>query len=290
MSSRKTLPEPLTIGQLAECVAERLEPLALTSQQRHAEIDWFLEAATGMTPSMRLARAEAPVPREAVTRLAGWLDRRIDERAPIQYILGCAWFYGLKLTVTPDVLIPRPETELLVEEALAFCRALYARRQKPVKILDVCTGSGAIPLAIKHTLKEQVLIAGADISPAALAIARQNAKALGLDVSFYEGDLFVANPPYVDRAGVGSLEPEVVDHEPHMALFAPGARTSIHARLLGEAPRYLAESGAVGLEIGYGLGQEVSRLFEKNGYRDIRVLNDFAGRERLVWGYLGHKP
>ena len=303
-----SLRNALTVSELAACVAERLAVIDLSKEQWQAETSWFLDEATGYTASERLLHGEAPVRREAISLLARWLDCRIKERTPIQYILGQAWFYGLKLLVTPDVLIPRPETELLVDEAIAFCRELYKTRSgQPVRVLDLCTGSGAIPLALKYVLKDDIQVSGADLSPEAVAVARQNASMLGLDVSFFIGDLFapfdrnqnaealdsqfdliVGNPPYVDLAGAGSLTKEVVDHEPHMALFAPGHRLSIHERLIAEAPRYLADAnGVVGVEIGYGVAEAVHALFTQNGYEQVRVLRDFAGLERLMWARFG---
>jgi release factor glutamine methyltransferase len=202
---------------------------------------------------------EKPIGAEQLATFRDFVRRRADLREPSQYILGHTQFIDLKLKVSPSVLIPRPETELLALWAVA--RAKEAG-DAPV-VLDLCTGSGCLALYVASKVPGARVVA-TDISPEALALARENAAALKLSerVEFLAGDLFAAlsdglqfdvlvtNPPYIDEAGRADLQPEVRDHEPAVALFAPERGLGISKRILAECARWLKPGGWLGLEFG----------------------------------------
>ena len=218
------------------------------------------------------------------------LIRRCASGEPTQYLTGVQEFWSLEFRVTPAVLVPRPETEHLVEAALAL-----AKQASQPRILDIGTGSGAIAISLKHELPEADLFAG-DISEDALNIAMQNATTLltdGKTISFRRGDLFVpfagmnfeliiSNPPYISTEDYEALEPKVKDHEPEHALHAGEDGLEIYRRLIADAPDYLTPGGHVLVEIGYGQKDAIVELFEAQNFRIHHVINDYAGIERVI--------
>ncbi|MDA8169746.1 MAG: peptide chain release factor N(5)-glutamine methyltransferase, partial [Nitrospiraceae bacterium] len=222
------------------------------------------------------------------TRLAEMLERR-KKREPLQYILGFVWFYGLKLKVGRGVLIPRPETEILVEEAL---KRAAGNKDKRLKILDLCTGSGAIALALGKNLPASEVLAS-DISEKALSFAGENRAANGIEnVRFLSGDLFApvegmrfdiitANPPYIKAAIIETLEPEVACWEPLKALSGGESGLELIERIISGAPGHLAEGGKLLMEIAGGMDREtLFPLAEKAGLHPEEIVRDFAGLER----------
>ena len=214
---------------------------------------------------------------------------RRARREPVQYILGTTEFWSLPLQVTPDVLIPRADTEILVEEALKKIAGSGA-------ILDVGTGSGAIAIALAHELPE-ARIDAIDISPAALAVAEANARHNGLAerVNFRQADLYhlsggpygliVANPPYIPGAEMSGLMPEVRDFEPHLALLGGDADgLAAYRALATEAGRLLQPDGWLLVEVGLGQAEAVDRIFVRAGLQDLFVRDDYAGVPRVVGG------
>ncbi len=227
-------------------------------------------------PHRELSSAEAAAYEHAV-------ERRLRFE-PIQYITGEQEFYGLPFHVTPAVLIPRPETELLVE-------AVLARVTATAQIVDVGAGSGAIAVALAKHLPEAALTA-VDISEAALAIAKENAARNGVQMRFLQSDLLgaipaeerfdaiVANPPYVPESDRATLHPEVSEYEPALALFAGEGGLDIYRRLIPEAAVRLKPGGLLAMEIGFGQREAVARLLE--GWDAVEFLDDFAGISRVA--------
>lgn len=227
-------------------------------------------------------------------RYGAMLERRLRGE-PIQYITGEVEFYGLPFRVTPAVLIPRPETEHLVERAIGLSQELAEPR-----IVDVGTGSGAIAVAIAHALGSKRVTA-IDLSEDALAVARGNAGRNGADVRFLQGDLLepvadelfdvvVSNPPYVPVSDAETLAVEVREHEPHLALFAEDDGLSIYRRLIPQAFRALEAGGHVLLEIGFGQAEAVRGLLESGGFVDVRFVDDLQGIPRVVEAMRGRLP
>jgi release factor glutamine methyltransferase len=207
---------------------------------------------------------------------------------PIQYILGETEFYGLRLKVTPAVLIPRPETELLVESVLG-----RLPHGQPLRMADIGSGSGAIAIALAHALPQAELTA-LDLSPAALAIARENAAThrLADRIAFVESDLLaavakatpydviVSNPPYIPASDAATLHPQVRDHEPSLALFAGTDGLDAYRRLIPQAFALLKPGGLLALEIGYGQRDALDQLL--SDFNAVEFLPDLQGIPRVA--------
>lgn len=218
--------------------------------------------------------------RERVKRRAG--------REPLAYILGQAEFWSLPLKVTPAVLIPRPETELLVEESLS-------RLATPARVLDVGTGSGALAIALAHESPE-ILVTAIDVSPAALALAAENARNNGVAerIRFALGDLnqlpagsfqlVLANPPYIPSRDLASLMPEVRDYEPRLALDGGSDGLDAYRALARQAQAVLSAAGWLLVEVGCGQAEAVRELFAGAGLTELFTSKDLAGIERVVGG------
>jgi release factor glutamine methyltransferase len=228
-----------------------------------------------------LSEAELAACRELIARRA--------KREPVAYILGRWGFRGLDLDVDPRVLVPRPETELVVGR----CLELVAGAAAPA-MLDVGTGSGAIALALASELPE-ARVTACDVSEDALAVARANGGRLGIDVEWVASDLFaglgerrfdlvVSNPPYVAEGELAGLAPEVRDWEPRGATVAGRTGLEVIERLAAGARVALEPGGAVVLEVGAGQAGAAGRLLGETGITDIGCERDHAGIERIVWG------
>lgn len=244
----------------------------------------LLAEATGFSQATLLGFPEKQLPAEAEARYAGFVSRR-EQGEPIAYIVGRKEFYGLDLAVNPSVLIPRPETELLVELAL----------QRPfASVLDLGTGSGAIALAIKkHRPKAQVV--AVEASAAALVMARRNAAKLGLEVEFRHGlwlgpaaaerfELIVANPPYVAQ---GDSHLAALAFEPLQALVSGADGLDAIRSIAQAAPRHLAAGAWLLLEHGIGQDDAVRRLLEQAGLEAVQTWPDLAGIPRVTGGKQG---
>ncbi len=224
---------------------------------------------------------------EQALREVEWIHygRYLDERIrgkPTQYITGTQEFFGREFRVTRDVLIPRPETELLIETVLRL-------GPKTGRLVDVGTGSGCI--AVTLALESEMAVTGVDLSPAALNVARANADKLGASVEFIENDLLsnlgdsvfdvvASNPPYVPLAELSSLQREVRDFEPHLALFAGESGLSVYKRLIPQANRVLKPGGLLVLELGFRLADAVASMAAD--WADVQILNDLAGIPRVL--------
>ena len=210
------------------------------------------------------------------------------ERIPVQYITGATEFMGLPFKVNSNVLIPRQDTETLVEEALKVIRP-------GMKVLDMCTGSGCIIISIMHFAKEIEGFAS-DISRHAINLAKENAKMNNVSVTFETGDLFdhirgnydviVSNPPYIRTEEIPKLMPEVQNFEPVQALDGKEDGLYFYRRIVEEAKGYLNPNGFLLFEIGYDQGKEVPELMENAGYKNVKVIKDLAGNDRVVSGGL----
>jgi release factor glutamine methyltransferase len=252
------------------------------------DAECLLRHVLGWDRAALLARPEAEVARGDEARFRALVERRAS-REPLQYILGSAPFWKHEFVVTPAVLIPRPETELLVETALELVKGV----ERPV-IVDVGTGSGCIALSIAGE-REDAVVHGTDISGPALEVASMNQRRLGLGqrTFFHRGQLLapvtgrevhliVSNPPYVDPAEIDRLAPEVRDHEPRQALVPPGDALAVYRELVPAAGAALRRGGALAVEISPFLPGAVVRLMEDAGFEGPSVRPDLAGRPRVV--------
>jgi release factor glutamine methyltransferase len=243
----------------------------------------LLSELTGLTLPELQIRADYVLSEQQTATFSHWMQR-LKTHEPVQYITGKAHFYGLVLYVDKNVLIPRPETEGLVEW-------LCKREKGALRILDIGTGSGAIALAIKN-LKPGSAITATDISPAALSVAQANAKRLGLEVVFAEADLFpqtlsrfdviVSNPPYISLSDFARLGDEIRLFEPQTALLAQEEGLEFYSRILKQSPDYLNEVGKIYLEIGEMQSGAVSKFAVEAGFSKVEVKRDLAGRNRYL--------
>lgn len=272
---------------LAEATA-RLTAAGVTNAAVDARL--LLEHVTGWSRSQMLLRAGQAVDEASSARYRQLIGRRC-QRIPLQYLTGSQEFWSLDFAVSPAVLIPRPETEFLLEQVLEACRGA-----RVAHALDLCTGSGVIAVVLARELGCAVV--AADISEAALRMARNNSvRHMTADLvqpvccDLFSGlhtrhpfDLIVGNPPYVAEEEIDGLEPEVGRSEPRLALSGgPGGMRCI-ARIAEAACRHLRPGGWIFLEIGATQGEDAARLFRSTvpGYGQVRVVDDWAGRPRVL--------
>lgn len=250
----------------------------------------LLEAVCGTDRNDLLVHGEQPVAPEAEEKYLNWIRQRA-EHIPLQQLTGEQGFMGLTFNVNEHVLIPRQDTEILVEEVL---KELH----DGMRVLDMCTGSGCILLSLLHYSNDCEGL-GVDLSADALEVAGRNVlKVLTPEKAehahFLQSDLFekvegkfeiiVSNPPYIASAEVEKLMPEVRDHEPRMALDGTEDGLYFYRRIIEEAGKHLVSSGMLFFEIGYDQGQAVSELMRTEGYCEVQVVQDYAGLDRVVLG------
>lgn len=259
---------------------------AACSQLPRLDRELLLADALGRDRAAIIAHPELPIPAGVRRQLADWRDRRVRGE-PLAYIIGRREFWGLSLAVNPNVLIPRPETELLVEQALA-------RTEPSDRVLDLGTGCGAIAIAMaaeRQTLEPRARpIVGSDVAPAALAVARRNATHHGVAVHWQHSNWFdalvgpfdaiVSNPPYI-AAGDTHLH---ALHDPSPALIAGPTGLEAITHIVTTARTHLAPHGWLLLEHGSDQGAAVRALLSERGYRQVAGAADLAGRQRVSWG------
>lgn len=278
---------------IAEALAHAARTLAAAPSAR-AEAEELVGRLLGLTRADLYLDRERALPDEAWERLDAWLARRVAGE-PIQYITGRAAFRSLDLAVRPGVLIPRPETEGLVEAVLGVLRAERSRWPRP-RVLDLGTGSGAVALALAAEWPEAVLTA-TDASDLALKMARANAAALQLQdrVRFLAGDWFdavggddtfevvVSNPPYIATGESGSLPRDVRAFEPPEALFSGESGLEALRAIVDEAPRHLVAGGLLALELAEMRATEVAGWLEgAHDWARVTLLDDLSGRPRVL--------
>lgn len=217
--------------------------------------------------------------------------RALEQRAvhvPLQHLLGYQDFMGLRFQVNEHVLIPRQDTEILVEEAMRYLH-------DGMRILDLCTGSGCILLSLLH-YSNDCEGTGVDISKEALQVAALNAELLGIKADFLKSDLYekvtgkfdllVSNPPYIERKVIPTLMEEVREYDPYIALDGGEDGLDFYRRIIGGAQDYLKRGGQILMEIGSGQAKAVSEFLREAGFKEIDVCRDFAGLDRVVSGRL----
>lgn len=286
-----TLHDPLkiagcTVAEALRFGTARLQMREDLRENAARDAQQILEIATGLTRVQMLAQSERPLREEEAGSFQGMIAQRRGA-VPIQHLRGTQEFFGREFRVSPDVLIPRPETEHLIEEVLR----LYTDRSAPLRIVDVGTGSGilAITLALDYPASSVLAL---DISPAALDMALVNAQLLGArNVRFAISDLLraaeeepsfdliVSNPPYIPLTDAAGLHAQVRDHEPHLALFGGEDGLGIIRQLLPQSARFLKRDGWLLMETA-GRGGALDGLLE--GWQNLRYVKDMQGIERVV--------
>ena len=256
---------------------------------------WYLlEYVTGVSKAMYFAEPERAVSEEDANRYMDCIRQRAAH-IPLQHITGEQEFMGYPFYVNEHVLIPRQDTETLVEEAIKVMRP-------KMHILDMCTGSGCIVISILKMCREKYYMTGlqgtgVDVSEEALKVAAENAKRLEVPVTLVQSDLFeqlseeqydviVSNPPYIETAVIDTLQEEVRLHDPYIALDGKGDGLYFYRRIISEAGKYLKPQGKLMFEIGCDQAEAVEELMKNAGYEQIIVKKDLAGLDRVVYGTL----
>lgn len=253
----------------------------------------LLEACCGTDRNTLLAHGEREILEKEYESYVNYIKQR-TKHTPLQHITGNQEFMGLSFMVNEHVLIPRQDTEILVEEAMRHLHDGMA-------ILDVCTGSGCILLSLLHYSNDCIGI-GIDISGAALEIAKRNKEQLGIEAEFYKSDLFevfhneelaimnrkfdliISNPPYINSNMIETLMPEVKEHEPMSALDGGADGLLFYRKIIKQAGSYFNRGGMLFFEIGYDQGEAVSELMKQAGYANVKVKKDYAQLDRVVYG------
>lgn len=287
----------VTIGELIFSGAAKLQEAGVATPKLDAEV--LLYNILQKERIYLMMYPEKEVLEEDKARFWDGIQKRAAHM-PIQYIVNRQEFMGLDFWVEEGVLIPRGDTEILVEKTIDIYEKEYSPCQ--VKIMDIGTGSGAIVVSLAKFIKASICTA-IDISPKALGIAGKNAAANGVDekIRFLLGsmlypldgkgeeksfDIIVSNPPYIPRKVVEGLDSQVKDYEPHLALDGGEDGLDFYREITKGAKLYLKDNGYLLFEIGYDQGETVSQLLRHNGYKDVTLLQDLAGLDRVVLGGL----
>ena len=276
----------MTIQEIYREGTKRLEEAGIADAALDA---WYLlEHVTGISRASYYGHPEREIGGEEKERYFFGIAQR-GKRIPLQHLTKEQEFMGLSFYVNEHVLIPRQDTEILVETAMK-------QLEPGMRILDMCTGSGCILLSLLRLCRAEVTGTGADISGEALAVARENAARLGVEAEFVEGDLFspvapgrcydmiVSNPPYIPTAEIEGPQDEVRLHDPYIALDGRKDGLFFYRRIVREGLLYLKKGGRLLFEIGCGQAAAVSGLMEAAGYEEVRVKKDLAGLDRVVMG------
>ncbi len=282
----------MTILQTRNEIIDKLTSAGIEDADPEARI--ILRETAGLSATDIHGRPDDEITSDIYNEIQAVIKRRLM-REPLQYIYGRWDFMGLSFAVRPGVLIPRPDTEIIVETVMG-------RLHDGMRILDLCTGTGCILISLlKYSNGCEGV--GVDISAEALALARENADNINnsASISFLQGDLYdaltevvtpitfdiiVSNPPYIPAGVIDTLEPEVKEYEPRLALDGGDDGLDIIRRIIDGSQDHLIKGGELFLEIGYDQGQAVSALMREAGFADVEVIRDYAGLDRVVTGRL----
>ena len=295
----------MTVHDASKALVDALNKI-YDDRESVAIADWVMEFITGWKKLERIVNKKVELSAPQVEQLEQITSQLLAHR-PVQYILHEAWFHGMKMYVDENVLIPRPETEELVEWALAIVDRLHPPERAgsvragltvdggPLKVLDVGTGSGCIPIALKKE-RASLEVYACDISDGALAVARRNASQQEVKIEFKQldflneesrstlplFDLIISNPPYISTLEKSTIDKHVIEYEPHLALFVPEDDSLIFYRHLADfAKTHLKEGGNMLMEIHYEKGIDVKRVFDESGFAS-ELKKDMNGNDRMV--------
>ena len=276
----------MTRKEIREETACRLREAGI--EEYEYETWMLLEWKLGVDRAEYFMDPDAEVPQEQWNDLDAALRKR-ERRIPLQYLMGSCEFMGYSFAVDERVLIPRQDTECLVELAVEEMR----RSPEPCRVLDLCTGSGCIGVSVK-LLCPQAQVVLSDVSEGALAVAGENARRLGAPVELVQGDLFenvqgtfdyiLSNPPYIPSKVIDGLMPEVRDHEPRLALDGTEDGLHFYRRIVREATKRLRPGGRLLFEIGQEQGEALLSLLQEAGYEETAIRQDLAGLDRIAVG------
>ncbi len=280
----------MTIQQAYQELSLQLSTLYEQSEAANIA-DWVIEYLTGRR-KLDIITGKDIILNGQQRQQLGIITKKLMVHIPVQYVLNETWFAGMKFYVNEDVLIPRPETEELVEWIFTEVRnTKYEIR----KVLDIGTGSGCIPITLKKRIPE-LNVKAIDVSEGALNVAAKNAISIGVQVyflrldfldentwsNFGKFDIIVSNPPYIKLGEACTMNVNVLEHEPHLALFVPDEDALLfYKKIAGFAKDHLAENGMIFLEINEALGKDVTELFESKGYKTV-LKKDMQGKDRMI--------
>lgn len=273
----------------------KLNEWRLSSKLPKHETDMIIERVCGLDRlHILVVASNFELTKSQIDELNKLHDARYIQKYPLQYLLGYTYFMGLKFKVTPDVLIPRFDTEFLVSEAIECISTLSS-----AKILDVCTGSGCIAVSVadKYKNNHNIKITGSDISEKALTVAKQNAESIGVNVNFILSDMFdafydrennakekfdiiLSNPPYIDISEKVYMSEDTKNFEPELALYAKDNGLEFYKKIASNYKKLLNSGGHVIMEIGFKQGNAVADLF-KDCY-EVKIIKDISGNDRVI--------
>ncbi len=274
-----------TIRELLKHAKEQLKTAGIPNYSLDAEV--LMSYVINMPREKFLIRLEDTIDE---TEYIGLVNKR-STRYPLQYITHYQEFMSLDFYVDENVLVPRNDTEILVENVLKYCK-----KDENLIILDMCTGSGCIATSLAYYIKN-IKILAADISKAALRVANKNAQINGVSakIDFIESNLFseindkkldiiVSNPPYISKNEINTLDIAVKDHEPRLALDGGDDGLDFYRLITEQGKEFLKHKGAIFYEIGCNQAESVTNILKNNGFEKIEVIKDLAGLDRVVWG------
>ena len=281
----------MTLNEARTVLTKELKNVYETDELRNI-IELVVEHITNMS---RAEQVKNKVPYLTCTQLEDLdaITERLKKNEPVQYVLGEAWFAGMKFKVNKNVLIPRPETEELVDWIVKESQKLKVKSQN---IIDIGTGSGCIPITIKKKLQE-ANVSAIDVCSETLFTATENAIELNTDVNFLlldfldeekwkelaQYDIIVSNPPYVKQSEINTMHERVKEFEPHLALFVPDNDALLfYKKLSGFAVKHLKSGGNLFVEINEALGEQVVNLFQTAGFANVELRKDMQGKDRMI--------
>lgn len=280
---------PMTLREAKQFLIAELNS-AYDAREASNITDWVLESLTGLSRVDRLVKTDHLLHPEQIATLKRYAAELIKHR-PVQYVLHESWFHGLRFYVNENVLIPRPETEELVQLIIED-----HSNASSLSVIDIGTGSGCIPVSLKHSLPQATVYA-CDVSSGALEVAAKNARELKADITFIqqdildaslwhqlpEVDVIVSNPPYIPESDQATMHANVLEYEPHLALFVSNDDPLTFYRAIAElAQTKLAPEGSVYAEIHEDLGPATIRLFSQSGFAQTRLIKDMQGKDRMI--------
>lgn len=273
----------MTLKEAYEYGRERLNAAGI--EECSVDAWYLLEFVTGLDRTAYFLKSDEKITDEQCSLYKAYLEQRA-QHIPLQHITGVQEFMGLEFAVNEHVLVPRQDTETLVECVLSYV-------QPQMKVLDMCTGSGCILISLEH-YRKGIRAVGADISDEALQVAKRNAESLNADVTFLKSDLFeqvaerydliVSNPPYIRTKAIEELEEEVRLHDPMIALDGKEDGLYFYRKITEKSRKHLKQGGWLLFEIGYDQGEDVAKMMEKAGFTEVTVKKDLAGLDRVVSG------
>jgi len=282
------------LNELRKKTISKLQEMGLSQSEASAETDILFEHCFGLNKKDLLMQNNINISDKDYLHFENLLQKRINEKIPVQYLTNKAYFMGYEFYVTQDVLIPRPETELLVEEVLKIIDQNF-QNEKELKIIDIGTGSGCIACTLALKSRRKIKVFAVDICEKALDIAKINAEKLGVSdkITFKTDDvltnnnekmhIFVSNPPYIPLKNAPALQDEVRLHEPKSALFAQDEKgIEFYRKIINQMPQHACNNAFLSVEIGINQSELIEELLKEKNFLHIKIINDYQNIPRII--------